>query len=128
MNDITQDDIKITRPFLGSDPYNQLTISGLNSNMVHSIYLDQDEFIEGQMIQAQVIVKDFEITQMHMDPDSFKRTMKKRLAEMIAEKLLDDKLVEFTKQEDLHTNETTFRARAYLVQDDHVRVLRKTLK
>jgi hypothetical protein len=65
---------------------------------------------------------------MMMDPDNFKQEMKKQLAHEIAEHLLNNKLVEFTKQEDLHTNEITFRARAYLVKDDKVRILRKTFK
>jgi hypothetical protein len=87
-----------------------------------------EDFIQGEMIHAQVVVKDFQIAGMMMDPDNFKQKMKKQLAHEIAEHLLNNKLVEFTKQEDLHTNETTFRARAYLVKDDKVRILRKTFK
>jgi hypothetical protein len=135
MNNTMHDDPALgSRPYLGPvdpfDPYNgqQLTITGLNNGFISSSVLGPEEFIKGQMVNAQVVVKDFEITQMNLDPDQFKQTMKKRLVEMIAEKLLNEKLVEFTKQEDLHTNETTFRARAYLVQDDKVRILRKELK
>jgi len=107
------------------DPYGGITLPyDPNSLTLGSL----DEFIKGEMVHAQVVVKDFELTQMDLDPDNFKQTMKKRLAEIIADKLLSDKLIEFTKQEDLHTNETTFRARAYLVKDDKVRILRKTFK
>jgi hypothetical protein len=110
------------------DPYGGITLPyDPNSFTLGSIGTVED-FIQGEMINAQVIVKDFEITEMMMDPDNFKQTMKKRLVEIIAEKLLSNKLVEFTKQEDLHTNETTFRARAHLVKDDKVRILRKTFK
>jgi hypothetical protein len=120
-----------TVPINPYDPYtslldsnqNSLTISGLNTT-----FLGSEEFIKGEMVHAQVVVKDFEITQMMIDPDNFKQEMKIKLALEIAEKLLENKLVEFTKQEDLHTQETTFRARAYLVKDDKVRILRKELK
>jgi len=106
----------ITLPY---DPHGSLTLGSIGP---------VEDFIHGEMINAQVIVKDFELTEMNMDPDNFKQTMKKRLVEIIAEHLLNNKLVEFTKQEDLNTNETTFRARAYLVKDDKVRILRKTFK
>jgi hypothetical protein len=109
----------------GFDP-NALTISG--HSMLGSTFIGPEEFIKGEMVHAQVVVKDFQIAGMMMDPDNFKQEMKIKLALEIAEKLLENKLVEFTKQEDLHTNETTFRARAYLVRDDKVRVLRKELK
>jgi hypothetical protein len=113
-------------PYDPLDPYNQLTISGVNGpTTLNSVFIGQEEFIKGEMVTVQNVVKDFEITQMMIDADNFKQEMKKKLAHQIAEKLLENKLVEFTKQENLNTNEITFRARAYLVKDDKVRTLRK---
>jgi hypothetical protein len=108
----------------GFDP-NALTISG--HSMLGS-FIDPEDFIKGEMVTAQEVVSALQITEMMMDADNFKQEMKKKLALKIAEKLLENKLVEFTKQEDLHTDEITFRVRAYLVRDDKVRTLRKELK
>jgi len=108
-------------------PFDPNAISITSQNLIGS-WMEPEDFIQGEMVHAQVVVKDFQIAGMMMDPDNFKQEMKKQLAHEIAEHLLNNKLVEFTRQEDLHTNETTFRARAYLVKDDKVRTLRKVLK
>jgi hypothetical protein len=108
-------------------PFDPNAISITSQNLIGS-WMEPEDFVQGEMLNSQIVVSDSEMIQMMTDPDNFKQTMKKRLAEIIAEKLLENKLVEFTKQEDLHTNETVFRARAYLVKDDKVRTLRKVLK
>jgi len=111
-------DITITGITVPHDPYSGLTIQDTSFGPV-------EDFIQGEMVTSQVVVKDSEVVQMMIDPDNFKQEMKIKLALEIAEKLLENKLVEFTKQENLNTNEITFRARAYLVKDDKVRTLRK---
>lgn len=113
------------------DPYIQPFDPNALSITAHGPFgswTENEDFIQGEMVTVQEVVSALRVAEMFMDSDNFKQEIKKKLANQIAEKLLENKLVEFTKQEYLHTNETTFRARAYLVKDDKVRVLRKELK
>lgn len=84
-----------------------------------------DEKVRGEMITTEIIVNGFDSTKMNLDEDMFKEEMKKRLARQLAELIIENKLVEFTKQENFNTCETTYRARAYLTPDNQVRILRK---
>jgi hypothetical protein len=128
-----QTDNSIVGTYMGPvdpfDPFNgqQLTIQGISGYPTIGAY-DPQEFVKGEMITAQMKVTDLEITQMNIDEDQFKHEMKKKLAHELAEQLLRNKFVEFTKQENLHTGETIFRARAFLTPDDKVRILRKEIK
>jgi hypothetical protein len=51
-------------------------------------------------------------------------TIKKELVDKIAKCLYNSKMIEFTKQENLATNEFIFKARIFAVPDDKVRMLR----
>jgi hypothetical protein len=124
-NAFDPNDVTITGISLPTTPYD--SYNGINLPYdTNSLSISHvEDFIQGEMVTVQNVVKDFQIAGMMMDPDNFKQEMKIKLALEIAEKLLENKLVEFTKQENLNTNEITFRARAYLVKDDKVRTLRK---
>lgn len=131
---ITQrNDSLINRTYIGPtdpfDPFNgqPLTISGAGLQITASPFVDQ-ELVKGEMITAQMHVSDFEIAKMNIDEDQFRHEMKKKLAHELAEQMLKNKFVEFTKQENLQNGDTIFRARAFLTPDDKVRVLRKEVK
>jgi hypothetical protein len=130
---LKQTDNSTSRAYMGPvdpfDPFNgqQLTISGIQSYPILGSYEPQ-ELVKGEMITAQMVVSDFEITKMNIDEDQFRNEMKKKLVHDLAEQLLRNKLVEFTKQENLHSGETVFRARAFLTPDSQVRLLRKEIK
>jgi phosphoribosylformylglycinamidine (FGAM) synthase PurS component len=118
------DDIDITitgghNPFHAyNDPYGQLTLGNISLPL-------PEGHVQGEMILAEMNVSDFELTKMNLDHDSFKNEVKKQLANKIAEQLLNNKLIEFTKIEDIHTGNTKFKARAFLAPDDKVREIRR---
>jgi len=63
------------------------------------------------------------------DYDTIGRTMteneiKQRLAHKIAEAMIELKLVEFTKSEDILSGTASFRARAFVLPDNQVKTLR----
>lgn len=50
--------------------------------------------------------------------------VKQELAVKLAYAMIENKLIEFTRQEDPYTDEIKFRARAYVAPDTQVRILR----
>ena len=54
-----------------------------------------------------------------------KSEIKKELVEKLVQKILQNKLVEYTMQEDLKNGLITYRARAFLTPDNQTRLLRK---
>lgn len=122
MKNAILDDITVTsgHPFhTYNDPYGQLTIGGISSFPL------SEGHVQGEMILAEIDVTDLELTKMNLDHDSFKNEVKKQLANNIAEQLLNNKLIEFTKIEDIHTGNTKFKARAFLTPDNKVREIRR---
>jgi hypothetical protein len=120
------DDISITGPYspgisIGHDPFSAYPTASIDPFDTHGVVAS----VTGQMLTEQIIISNLEVAQMNMDETSFKQEMKKRLCMALAEKMLENKLVEFTKQENLQSGEVTFRARAYLTPDSQVRLLRK---
>jgi hypothetical protein len=116
-----------------------LTITGIslpinNGGTIHSYPIlgtnsfDFDETVRGEMVTFQKVVSVHELEMIKLDEDIFNQQVKKELVFKLAEQILNNKLVEFTKQENLHTHEITYRARAFLTPDDQVRILRQNNK
>jgi hypothetical protein len=105
-----------------------------NGGTIHSYPIlgtnsfDFDETVRGEMITVQKVVGVHELEMIKLDEDMFNQQVKRELAFQLAEQILKNKFVEFTKQQDMHTNKITYRARAYLTPDNQVRMLRKELK
>jgi hypothetical protein len=85
-----------------------------------------DEKVRGEMLAVQKVVGAHELEMIKLDEDTFNQQIKRELAFQLAEQILQNKFVEFTKQENYNTGQITYRARAYLTPDDKVRMLRKT--
>jgi hypothetical protein len=85
------------------------------------------EYVRGEMITAQITANHIELISKNFE-DSFELHMKKDLAYKIAQEIIKNKLVEFTKQRDPNTDTIVYRARAYLTPDDKVRKIRLSNK
>lgn len=87
------------------------------------IDIKQHEYaISGKMLQHNVSIHEFEL--MKIDPKTFEYEIKKRLMEGMLEEIMKYRCVEFTKQQDISTFETHFRARMFVVPDSQVKILR----
>jgi hypothetical protein len=60
--------------------------------------------------------------------DVWKQEIKKRLAMDLAEKMLENGVIEFTQMQDSASGHKTIKARCYLVPDNQVRILRTLYK
>ena len=82
-------------------------------------------------IQGQMFMVSFTATEHLMfntPEDVWKQVVKKRLAMDLAEKMLEDGVIEFTQMQDSASVHKTIRARCYLVPDNQVRILRTLYK
>jgi len=79
------------------------------------------ETIKGEMLTVKMEISEWEF-ENSMIP---KPEIKKKLALMIAEELLERKNVEFTYQKNRATNNISVRVRCYVVPDDQVKLLRE---
>ena len=79
------------------------------------------ETIKGEMLTVKMEMSEWEFNNS-MIP---KPEIKKKLARMIAEELLERKNVEFTYQKNRDTNNISVRVRCFVVPDDQVKILRE---
>ena len=82
-------------------------------------------------IQGQMFMVSFTATEHLMfntPEDVWKQEVKKRLAMDLAEKMLEDGVIEFTQMQDSASVHKTIRARCYLVPDNQVRLIRTLYK
>jgi hypothetical protein len=85
-----------------------------------------DTPIQGHLVQASITIADEKIQSLLLDDG--KMTIKKQLVHMLAEALLDKRMVAFTKIDDPVHLTTTFYARGFLVSDDKVKLIRTLVK
>lgn len=78
--------------------------------------------VGGKMLVAQRVAHD--VVQMGMSAVDYERHIKAELAQDIAVALIEQKLIEFTKENDLSRMQTIYRARVFCTPDETVRVLR----
>ena len=82
-------------------------------------------------IQGQMFMVSFTASDKFMfdtPVDVWKQEVKKRLAMDLAEKMLEEGVIEFTQMQDPAWGHKTIKARCYLVPDDQVRILRTLYK
>ena len=82
--------------------------------------------IQGQMFMVSFTASDK--LMFDTPEDIWKQEIKKRLAMDLAEKMLEEGVIEFTQTDNLHSGHKTIRARCYLVPDNQVRILRTLYK
>ena len=102
-------------------------ISGNNPYMTWEEPLNQYEYaIQGQMFMVSFTAT--EHLMFNTPEDVWKQVVKKRLAMDLAEKMLEDGVIEFTQMQDSASVHKTIRARCYLVPDNQVRLIRTLYK
>jgi len=82
-------------------------------------------------IQGQMFMVSFTASDKFMfdtPVDVWKQEVKKRLAMDLAEKMLEEGVIEFTQMQDPAWGHKTIKARCYLVPDNQVRILRTLYK
>ena len=78
-----------------------------------------DIAIGGKLVNVNIKLSNFDT--ISLNPDAIKW----RVADHLVKYMIENKLIEFTKQENLLENSTTINARCYLAPDDTVRILRQ---
>jgi hypothetical protein len=82
--------------------------------------------IQGQMLMVSFTASDI---LMFNTPESvWKQEIKKRLAMDLAEKMLEEGVIEFTQMQDSASGHKTIKARCYLVPDNQVSIIRTLYK
>jgi len=81
-----------------------------------------DFLIQGKMLTASMKMSPYEAEQM----DDIE--MKNRLITLLVREIMDNKCVEFTKQQDFANDEVIIRARIYVTSDEDVKLIRKVQK
>ena len=81
--------------------------------------IDKEYAIQGKMLTAKVMVRELDMMSVY-NTDAFKNT----LGSQFARALIENRLLEFTKYQDVQTMNTVVHVRAFLVPDDQVRLLR----
>ena len=93
-----------------SIPINNTTIPQINSI---------EYIIQGKMLTASLTMSPYEAEQM----DDLE--LKNRLISLIVREIMDNKCIEFTKQQDYAKDEVIIRARIYVTPDSDVKLIRK---
>lgn len=83
-----------------------------------------DHAIQGKMVVCHMQFDDMDIRRL---PQTEVDYIRHSIVQKIGEFLIDNKLVEFTQQQDMMAGKTMVRARVFVTPDDQVRLLR-TLK
>jgi len=97
---------------------------GVNGNISSATNIN-NYVIEGQMFKAFYNVSEFEKLQFAGDEDQWKDHVKRVLTQNLAESLMNEKYIEFTRlEEDPVTGGTRYAARIFAVPDGQVRILR----
>ena len=78
-----------------------------------------DYIIQGKMLTASLSMSPYEAEQM----DDLE--LKNRLISLIVREIMDNKCIEFTKQQDYAKDEVIIRARIYVTPDSDVKLIRK---
>lgn len=85
-----------------------------------------DNIIKGEVIHVSQTVSSYEVFgNTALDTlDNFRDKIKENLMKDMIQHMLKNNLIEFTSQEDMAEGKVIYRARAFLVPNDQVRILR----
>ena len=99
---------------------------GVNGNISSAVNVTQNA-IEGRMFKSFYTVSALERLQFGGDEDKWKDHVKGVLTQKLAEVLMNEKYIEFTRMdEDPVTGGTQYTARMFAVPDGQVRILRSS--
>lgn len=99
-----------------NDPWKYGTITATDANSfvsTHADYHIKGEMLLGTMVYSEAVMRTIG-----------KDEIKRQLATQLAEKMLESKFIEFTQVRDDTQMSVTVRARAYVVPDTQVKILR----
>ena len=104
------------------------SISAINNGS--SISAHPGHAIQGKMIHVEKTYSIDEIERLGLNtlPHLYHDKIKTELIELLMAKLIQNKCVEFTKQDSFVENSVKFRARVFVTPDDMVRILRENGK
>jgi hypothetical protein len=91
------------------------------SNISNTSWTQPEYAIQGKMLSVSMTVSDYEWSTRPQDP----MEIKLKLMNLLAEKMMADKHIEFTKVHDTFTGDQRFNARIFVVQDTQVRIIRE---
>lgn len=90
------------------------------------VVFEYDDYaIQGKLVTASVTMSEYDMSQMTAD---VKDRFRHELATLLADEMIDKKLVEFTSMSLAGTLERKIMVRAYVAPDDTVRLLRRLKK
>lgn len=117
----------MNHPTVSITPYDDVAIGSADPYGGLMLPIQSEfEIVKGDMLVVQKKFLPSEIEKSYSQ--SFVEGLKKEMALELAERILQNKYVEFTKQEDLKNGEVVYRARVYVTPDDQIRKIRKSEK
>jgi len=116
------------------DPLNgpyTVSISGSGGTGLSTINSSTSGILNGTKIQGKMVhvektysIDEIERLGLNTIPHAYHDRIKAELIELLMAKLIQNKCVEFTKQDNFVENSVKFRARVFVTPDDMVRILR----
>jgi hypothetical protein len=85
----------------------------------------QNQVIQGDMLVYSLNISEYKLMTMRGHPKSAEEMVKDMLIEGLIYECYKTKYIEFTKQENLLTGATDFRARMFVTPDNMVRIIRQ---
>ena len=83
--------------------------------------------VQGEMLYTEIVMTEFMSSKINsgMTEDEFKEHIKKELCQQLVAKLSASKMIEFTHERRVDTDELIYRARIFATPDDRVQLIRK---
>ena len=104
--------------------------TGLSAINNGTIGIQNGDTLQGRMVSVEKTYSIDEIERLGLNtlPHLYHDTIKTELIELLMAKLIQNKCVEFTKQDSFVENSVKFRARVFVTPDDMIRILRENDK
>lgn len=91
------------------------------STISNASWNTQEHKIQGNLLTVNMIISDWEMTNKPISPDEIKM----KLMNLMVEKMMQDKHIEYTKMLDPVSRDHRFHARIFVVPDTQVRIIRE---
>ena len=97
---------------------------------ISSIGISSGDTVQGKMIAVNKTYSAEEVERLGLNilPHEYHDRIKAELIEMLMAKVIQNKCIEFTKQDNFVENSITFRARIFATPDDMIRFIRRNDK
>jgi hypothetical protein len=110
-----------TNPYIMNDAYHLIDPSKLptTDNILSTV--------QGEMLYAEIVMTEFMLSKISsgMTDDEFKEHIKKELCQRLVAKLFASKMIEFTHERRVDTDEPIYRARIFATPDNKVQLIRQ---